>query len=168
MVALLGDHSEEKVIDTHLASALNASLVIGTPQACASEKARLGLTRHPPAKLAQSDTDTQVAAWLGRGETGLSSETIARYLTGQDLGGLGPAGHLPADASDFDRCCLLLDWAPGLRDRLTELRTLSPAWAGLVEVWGELEALRDAGGQGALLHARLQVIRNLEGSPDVR
>lgn len=159
IVALIGEQAEEKVISTHLANALNASLVVGTPAACAAEMARLGLTREPPAELAGSDTDAQVDAWLARGEVGLSSETIARYLTGRDMGRLGTTGHLPADAGDFSRCCLLLDWAPELRDRLPRLKTLSSAWAALVDVWDELEALLAKGSHGrSMIHAKLQLL----------
>lgn len=159
MVALMGNAGPDDIADTSLPRVLGASLVMGSPEACKRERERLGLTRTPPVEIAEADTAVQIAEWEKRGDVGASSETVARHLTGRPLTD-GATGALPADADDFTRCSLLLDWAPALRERLGELASLSPAWAALVEAWPTLEALLANGSDGrAEIHARLRVIR---------
>ena len=83
-------------------------------------------------------------AWLGAGDTGLSSETMCLYFISGKAperlhGFTGP--HYPLDPSDLGRCLGLLDAVPEWRARLPELAALSPQWAALVANWDRLEAL---------------------------
>ena len=83
-------------------------------------------------------------AWLGAGDTGLSSETMCLYFISgrapERLRGFsGPC--YPLDPSDLGRCLRLLDVVPEWRARLPELSAISPEWAGLVANWDRLEAL---------------------------
>ena len=88
--------------------------------------------------------------WLASDSTGLSSRYMARILA--TCAGLGSVPeeddlhfrgiHYPHDPSDFGRCVGLLDAVPELRPHLPELTEgHGGAWARLVAVWDELEAL---------------------------
>lgn len=153
------DDQEELFMDNGLMRALGASAVIGTQEACAAEKARLRGSRLPHEDLATLTTEKQVDNWLAHGDVGASSETLALYLIGrpyQDR--YGEQGALPYDAGDFERCCLLLKWAPALRERLEELQGLSPAWGRISTQWDSLEQLL-AEGETVRLAGRLREIR---------
>jgi hypothetical protein len=105
-------------------------------------------------------------AWLGAGETGLSSETMCLYFISgkapERLHGFhGPCS--PHDPSDLGRCIRLLAIVPEWRQRLPELAALSPEWAGLVSGWDELEALYLAelpSGTAPRCYARMQELRD--------
>lgn len=85
-------------------------------------------------------------AWLNSDSTGASSLYMASVLA--PLAGLretvaagGPINY-PHDPADFGRCLTLLDAVPELRSHLSALANgHGPAWAGLIAVWAELEAL---------------------------
>lgn len=83
-------------------------------------------------------------AWLGAGDTGLSSETMCLYFISgrapERLHGFRRISY-PLDPSDFGRCVRLLAAVPEWRARLPELAALSPEWDGLVANWDRLEAL---------------------------
>lgn len=78
------------------------------------------------------------AWWWVHGERGVSSETIFDWLV---WGEVRRFAHHPLDPDDFRRCELLLRAVPELRGRLSEMATVSPEWAGLVERWDEIAAL---------------------------
>lgn len=153
----------ESVASTHLARCLGPSMVIGSQEDCDAEMARLGLSRQPPRDIAGLPVEQEVQAWLDRGEVGASSETMACYLIGRDYQKHGPAGALPRDEDDFERCCLLLAWAPGLRDRLGELGGISSQWGQLAAQWSALEQML-ADGRREEIYRVLQGIN--EGSAD--
>lgn len=80
--------------------------------------------------------------WPGCGDDGVSSKTVWAHMMGMRVA--MPSGRdAPHDPDDFGRCSRLLaaPWAFGWRERLHELAPFSPAWAGLVARWSELEAL---------------------------
>lgn len=79
--------------------------------------------------------------WLKRGERGISSETIFSKMTGIDL--VSP-GHHPSDPSDFRRCEMLLRAVPEFRERLDEMKAVSPVWQKLVERWQEIVTLMES------------------------
>lgn len=141
------------IVDLVLTRALNASMVVGSSEACQAERARLGITRLPPERLEGMTTEQRIEEWLARGHVGKSSETLALYMLGRDYDHLGDS---PRDADDFERCSLLLQWAPALRDRLIELHNLSPTWGRIAEQWEGLEDLLAKGHQyRPMVHARL-------------
>ncbi len=75
--------------------------------------------------------------WFANGETGLSSKTLALWLSEQKRPKKGV--HFPWDPSDFRRCMLLLDAVPELREKMHTLPQLSKEWAAFYEKWDELE-----------------------------
>lgn len=84
----------------------------------------------------------QLNEWLRSGNVGLSSKAIASKMTGinfvkTEIWGLP---H-PSDPSDFKRCVDLLIAVPEFKDRLDEMKEVSPTWAALVDNWDELERL---------------------------
>lgn len=86
---------------------------------------------------------TRVINWLLEGEVGLSSKAMAarwwgRRPTPSYHANFNPRAH-PLDPADLRRCLLLLDFIPEGRNRLDELRELSPAWNAIVDHWDELE-----------------------------
>ena len=79
--------------------------------------------------------------WYNSGDTGTSSETIARVLTGERIG----RPDAPYDGADVGRCVRLLDLAAkngqDWRARLGEVADRYPAWwAPLVSRWPDIEA----------------------------
>lgn len=74
--------------------------------------------------------------WLARGERGLSSEAIVSHLTGEV--GRYSRPHHPLDPADFRRCQLLLKSHPLAELVFPQMRTASPEWARLVDVWEEI------------------------------
>lgn len=80
--------------------------------------------------------------WLMSGERGLSSECMARHLTGRPARSrsTGEADY-PLDPSDFRRCLQLLNATLGMRENLPLMATASPTWARLVDRWADIEAL---------------------------
>ena len=75
--------------------------------------------------------------WFVNGDTGLSSETLALWLSEQKRPEKGV--RFPWDPSDFRRCLLLLDAVPELREKMHTLPQLSKEWAAFHEKWDELE-----------------------------
>ena len=78
--------------------------------------------------------DKKLAEWFAGRDTGLSSQSIALYLSA------GVATHCtPSDSSDFGRCHRLLAHM-GWQDRIGEMASMSNRWAVLTEIWPTLTA----------------------------
>lgn len=79
-------------------------------------------------------------SWYRSCDTGISSKTIARVLTGEFC----ENPNAPHDPSDVGRCVRLLDLAEengeDRRSRLVEVAEKVPVWAPLVPRWAEIEA----------------------------
>jgi hypothetical protein len=80
-------------------------------------------------------------SWLRNGETGLSSKALAARLMQAHINDTADRSRHPLDPSDFNRCLMMLDAIPGLRDRLADAKDLSPQWAALIDRWQEIESL---------------------------
>jgi hypothetical protein len=80
--------------------------------------------------------EMQVVTWLLRGDVGLSSKAMAGAVLGVDAG-----RRNPSDPNDFQRCIRFLAAVPLAYKKMHLVADLSPAWAALVENWGELEIL---------------------------
>ena|SRR5690625_2869373 len=76
--------------------------------------------------------------WYQFGEKGVSSETIATYLT---TGRTPRLALEPSDPADFRRCEKLLRAVQTLRPHLHKMGELSASWKRLVEHWDELVEL---------------------------
>lgn len=72
--------------------------------------------------------------WLFRGEIGSSALAIVDnlVLSGTEFSPERPSVSHPRDGADIRRCALMLDAVPGLRERLSEMASVSSEWAALV------------------------------------
>jgi hypothetical protein len=70
---------------------------------------------------------------------GASSQTIYALMTGISHG----YTHNPWDVDDYERNRALLLCYPEWRNRISEMATVSWAWAALVEKWDVIEQLYD-------------------------
>lgn len=89
--------------------------------------------------MTEKTIDRRAAEWALSGDTGVSSESIAKHMMGLP-GGTWGYGY-PSDGSDLGRCIRLLDAIPEWRERLPEMARHSEAWAELVKHWDELETM---------------------------
>lgn len=89
-------------------------------------------TEHTP------DLNAKVLAWMAGGDTGLSSETIALWIS-QRLTPARWGAWTPSDPADLGRCLRLLRSIPELRERFGEMSEASAAWAHMVTYWDEIE-----------------------------
>jgi hypothetical protein len=71
-------------------------------------------------------------------DTGASSKFMAATALGlKDRLGV----CYPLDPSDFNRCLILIDWVPEIKDHFDTIAKTSPVWDALIERWDELEAM---------------------------
>ena len=84
--------------------------------------------------------------WLLSGDTGVSSKTIFRTLSGRRTPGDQSAG-IPHDADDFGRCYRLLKRHPEWKPRLSEVVAAFPVWGPIVREWDALCAAFEAEGK---------------------
>lgn len=78
--------------------------------------------------------------WAQYGERGSSSECIFNHLNKSMRYPKAYDSH-PLDPSDFNRCYKLLKAVPQWRERITEMRKVSPVWERLVDNWDKLESM---------------------------
>ena len=82
-------------------------------------------------------------AWLKSGKCGLSSHTMYLWFTDTkctECDIIHQTSH-PHDWDDFGRCFGLLEYIPEWKDRLDELRQISPIWNKLIDNWTILSNL---------------------------
>ena len=84
-----------------------------------------------------TDMREKVLMWLATGRVGASSKTMALCAVDlpQDRWGV----NYPLDPDDLNRCLLLLDAVPEIRDHMGKIADLSPTWKRLVAQWDEIE-----------------------------
>lgn len=75
-----------------------------------------------------------ILSWFSRGKTGASSECMAFVAAGIGIKRI----NYPHDPSDFNRCLLLIDWVPEVKDHFDEIAVLCPSWKALIERWDEI------------------------------
>lgn len=84
----------------------------------------------------------KVLEWFVQGETGISSEAMARAVCGMARDREWSAwGDHPSDPDDFKRCVKFLGAVPEARQHMDKVAKLSKVWKRLVEHWDELESL---------------------------
>jgi len=76
----------------------------------------------------------KILSWMSCGQTGLSSEAMAFAAVGTPC---DRTDH-PWDPADFNRCLMLLDAVPELRENMDIFR-LSPTWCMLIDNWDDIE-----------------------------
>jgi hypothetical protein len=76
----------------------------------------------------------KILSWLARGRTGLSSECMAFTAAGICINRI----NYPRDPSDFNRCLLLVDWVPEVKEHFEKIASLSPEWNALIAHWDEI------------------------------
>lgn len=96
--------------------------------------------------MAKIEIPDGVLVWLERGEHGLSSKFMVKYLFGFDFWGRRhiSGNHHPLDPADLRRCALLLESDPEVAVRFPEMATASTVWASLVADWDTLIELMDS------------------------
>ncbi len=79
--------------------------------------------------------------WLVNGERGASAEAMFRMFTTTMVDPAKCTYVFPSDPDDFRRCYLLIKAIPEWRDRLPEMKKVSPVWENLVNNWEKLTEL---------------------------
>lgn len=88
--------------------------------------------------------------WLVGNDTGMSSCSILTAILGLPvLDEWRRHGCLPSDYWDFGRCRRLLEAIPEFATRMHEVTERFPRWGPMVDAWGELDSLYDAGDKAA-------------------
>lgn len=80
----------------------------------------------------------KILEWLVNGHVGVSSKAMACAAAGIPLE-RDPFGNHPYDPDDFNRCLLLIERVPEIKDHMDKIAGISEAWARLVENWDEIE-----------------------------
>lgn len=170
------------LMDLQAAWILDAHMVVGTADALDDLKRTDGYAKAAEAKVEACFKGAAVAPtpalryWLAYGSTGLSS----RYLVGilaqapalvASTRMRGTDSHsvpIPHDPSDFHRCVMAMEAAPGLREHFNAVAETHPVWAAIVAEWDDLASLaREAWaaqheGEGADPEAASRLHRRLE------
>lgn len=82
-----------------------------------------------------SDIKHKVLEWMATGRVGASSKAMA--LTACDLPNYG---DYPSDPDDLNRCLLMLEAIPEVRDHFEKIAAIGEVWGRLIERWTEIEA----------------------------
>lgn len=83
----------------------------------------------------------RVLEWLAGPDTGLSSKAMAFCMLGIKRHGHWDGTEHPYDPSDFNRCLLLVDKVPEVRDAFSDIACLSEQWNAIIDHWDELREL---------------------------
>ena len=78
----------------------------------------------------------KILKWFANGKVGESSKAMVSAATDQPFGGYRP--H-PSDPADFNRCLLLLEAVPEIRNAMNKIADISEVWKKLVARWDEVE-----------------------------
>ena len=82
-----------------------------------------------------------ILQWLAGPNTGLSSEAMAYFRIGVKRSGSWTGKEHPCDPADFNRCLLLVETVPAVRDAFGDIAKLSPQWKAIIDHWDELRDL---------------------------
>lgn len=83
----------------------------------------------------------QLLEWMAGPNTGLSSEAMAYCVLQIERTDHWSGKEHPYDPSDFNRCLLLVEKVPVVRDCFAEIAAMSPEWAALIAAWEELQSM---------------------------
>jgi hypothetical protein len=77
----------------------------------------------------------QIATWLTKNNTGLSSLTMLCCSLGQ----IFYRQYAPQDPDDFNRCLELLKCCPFVRDSFDDIAKISQEWKAIINNWHKIE-----------------------------
>lgn len=80
----------------------------------------------------------KILEWFATGQVGLSSKSMALAVLEMPQDLEWGANH-PLDPDDLNRCLLLLEAVPEIRQHMGKIAALSETWRKLVERWDEVE-----------------------------
>jgi len=80
------------------------------------------------------DIKSKVLNWLATGRVGSSSKAMAMAACG-----LRNDGSYPSDPDDLNRCLLLLEAVPEVREHFDKIAAVGVVWGRLVARWDEIE-----------------------------
>lgn len=83
----------------------------------------------------------RILEWMAGPDTGLSSEAMAFCRLGIERHGLWDGTEHPHDPADFNRCLLLVQKVPEVRDAFGDIACLSEQWNAIIDHWDELREL---------------------------
>ena len=83
----------------------------------------------------------KISKWLLQGKTGISSKTMVSVYLGLPRPKSGFGWSYPSDPSDFQRCFLMLEELPFVREVLPRLSEVNEIFGEMGRRWAELEAL---------------------------
>lgn len=78
--------------------------------------------------------NNKILKWFGTGRVGSSSKAMAMAAAG-----MPHDRYHPHDPDDLNRCLLLLDAVPEIRNHMDRVAALSETWEKLVARWDEVE-----------------------------
>lgn len=82
----------------------------------------------------------KILKWFMDGETGVSSEAMARAFASESQDPKRNEYHShPSDPADFNRCLKLLHAVPEAKKHMDKVSGLSDIWEKLVDNWEKLE-----------------------------
>ena len=88
------------------------------------------------------DIKSKVLEWVASGRVGQSSKAMAMTACN-----LPNSGDYPLDPDDLNRCLLMLEVVPEVREHFEKIAGLGVVWDRLISRWGEIEScfLEEAG-----------------------
>ena len=77
----------------------------------------------------------KIMLWFATGRVGASSKAMACAVADLPISDR----YHPADPDDLNRCLLLIEAVPEIRDHMDKVAAISGTWARLVARWDEIE-----------------------------
>ncbi|MBN7822591.1 hypothetical protein [Bowmanella yangjiangensis] len=82
-----------------------------------------------------SEIQSKVLNWIATGRVGASSKAMAMTACG-----LPSDRSYPSDPDDLNRCLLLLEAVPEVREHFEKIAALGVVWGRLIGRWPDIEA----------------------------
>lgn len=82
------------------------------------------------------EIQSKVLRWIATGRVGASSKAMAMAACDMPTD-----GAYPSDPADLNRCLLMLEAVPEVRQQFAKVAAISRPWANFIENWGKLEAM---------------------------
>ena len=82
-----------------------------------------------------SEIQSKVLNWIATGQVGSSPKAMAMTACG-----MPSSKSYPSDPDDLNRCLLMLESVPEVRDHFDKIAALGVVWGRLIAHWDEIEA----------------------------